>query len=297
MALDQLMRCPSCEMEVPCSFAESWKEFSLFRCKACGLVFSEPSSARSEYYESHPEYARLERDVPLAWYHRAFLKKRLKLGGRLLDVGCATGNFLRACADSYDVEGIDFNRNLVEFGKRRYGLRLFAKSPAGHSVDNKAAFDVITCFETLEHQGNPAVFLRRLISMLKEDGVLVFSVPNRPLSSRLLPKEMDSPPHHFLRWDARSLMTFLKRNGLEAVMHRHHFGNWVFTFERIVALALPRVRSSYRLADVREGGFKRKLFRAFRALLAVPALLTYPVFLLFPTGGIQLFVVARRRRV
>ena len=286
--------CPSCELEAPCVFVERWMDFTLFKCVRCDLVFSSPSVIDPVFYESHPDYAQLERDVPLAWYHKVFCGKRFNGKKTLLDVGCATGNFLNKCRGRYSVEGMDFNRSLIEYGKREYGLALSAVSPQEYCLKKRGCFDIITCFETLEHQSDPAGFLRGISLMLERDGVLVLTVPNRPISSRLLPKEMDSPPHHFLRWNARSLRQFLRRNGFSAKIQTHHFGNWVFTFERIVALALPSARNSYRSVDVRGFSLKRLILRACRRLFIVPALLTYPIFWLFPTGGIQLFVIARR---
>lgn len=77
-------------------------------------------------------------------------------------------------------------------------------------------FDVVTFFEVLEHQAEPARFLEKVKACLRTRGYVALSVPNR---ERWLtgPDVLDYPPNHFLRWNAGSLRRFLGSRGFEVL--------------------------------------------------------------------------------
>jgi len=63
--------------------------------------------------------------MPLEPGHVFFLgDPRAPKQGRLLDMGCGTGNFIAAARDAgFDVTGIEPNQNAVRFAQQHYGLR------------------------------------------------------------------------------------------------------------------------------------------------------------------------------
>lgn len=73
---------------------------------------------------------------------------------RLLDVGCAFGFFLRHLRRrGYDVRGVDFSRHALDKAPEDIQFYLAWHDLTGKDrlVDWYKPFDVITCFETLEH--------------------------------------------------------------------------------------------------------------------------------------------------
>ncbi|MEW6558554.1 MAG: methyltransferase domain-containing protein, partial [Elusimicrobiota bacterium] len=77
-------------------------------------------------------------------------------------------------------------------------------------------FDIITFFEVLEHQDNLQSFIQDITTLLKKDGFIAGSVPNR---DRFLAKLSDRafgfgdyPPHHFTRWSTEILKIYLEKN-------------------------------------------------------------------------------------
>jgi SAM-dependent methyltransferase len=74
-------------------------------------------------------------------------------------------------------------------------------------------FDVITFFEVLEHQDKPRKFLEMIKDLLKEGGYVAGSVPNREnffQKDFYEKKNLDFPPHHFLRFSQKSLQRALE---------------------------------------------------------------------------------------
>lgn len=195
-------------------------EYRIRICPDCGVVSSEPREAvGADWYEkSAPIRGRERRPPPEKdWRFRQFLSDRVPRG-RLLDVGCGDGGFLRlAAAAGFSPIGFDFDAR-VAAQARAQGLDVhtaeFSVFCAGREPGE---FGAITLFDVLEHTPEPAWFLGKLKGLLKPGGHLAITLPNglRPLPWRR--EEHDFPPHHFTRWTPDSLKVFLERHGFEVV--------------------------------------------------------------------------------
>src|SRR5216683_5521995 len=215
--------CPACN-ETPREAAiERYGRYELFGCGACGLQFWEPREMPDARWYEQMYGGRDEKLLPLEPGHRYFLADPLApRGGELLDIGSGTGNFLAAARDAgYRVTGIELDRNAARFAKERLGLQkvfpLTISEFAEQHADEK--FDVVTFFEVLEHQAAPVEFLQKLRRVLKPQGTIALSVPNR---ERWMtgPDVLDYPPNHFLRWNAAALKHFLSAQGFEVLSIR-----------------------------------------------------------------------------
>ena len=165
------------------------QEYKKYECPTCDVHWWEPLKIIPEFYESETfegyvafhEFQRLR----IGENHKAFFENIPKdIKGRLLDVGCGDGVFLReAQKHGFEVWGIDFDRNSVETAKRHLGVdTIYAMSLEEFYEfvrERNLKFDVITFFEVLEHQDRPMEFLRMVRELLKEGGYIAGSVPNR----------------------------------------------------------------------------------------------------------------------
>jgi SAM-dependent methyltransferase len=112
--------------------------------------------------------ARVSRDIaPLLPTH----------GGRILEVGCATGSVLKVLSDrGHDVVGVDIASSFVAFGKERHGLDLrhadFLDVPF-----EPESFDVILLLGTLSNLPNAMAPLGRIHEILKPGGHLFANFP------------------------------------------------------------------------------------------------------------------------
>jgi len=135
-----------------------------------------------------------------------------------------------------------------------------------------------------------------LLTVMNESSQLVISVPNGPVARRILPRKIDTPPHHFLRWNRRALTIFMARHGL-VILRLEDRGllNWQFTLERIIAKMLPRLRERYRDARLAGGKRSRIITLIRRNVLRLLALWLLPAALLvFRQGFAGLLVILAR---
>ena len=90
---------------------------------------------------------------------------------RLLDVGCATGDFVNwALQEGHNAEGIDSSEEAVRKGCGR-GLPLRVASI--YDLDKaEEQYDIITMWDVLEHLTRPREALERLYCILKPGGYL-----------------------------------------------------------------------------------------------------------------------------
>jgi 2-polyprenyl-3-methyl-5-hydroxy-6-metoxy-1,4-benzoquinol methylase len=215
--------CPACGEETREAVIERYGRFELHGCGACELQFWEPREMPEARWYEQMYGGRDQEILPLEPGHKYFLADVLApRGGTLLDIGCGTGNFLAAACDAgYRVTGIELDRNAAQFAKERLGLeRVLPLTIAGFAEQfANDKFDVVTFFEVLEHQTEPAGFLGNVKACLKPQGMIALSVPNR---ERWLtgPDVLDYPPNHFLRWNASALRTFLGAQGFKVLSMR-----------------------------------------------------------------------------
>ncbi|MBI5885810.1 MAG: class I SAM-dependent methyltransferase [Deltaproteobacteria bacterium] len=215
--------CPSCGVINEGRPVGASGQYILCRCASCDLVFSDPmAGADPQTYraaEAHIDY--WTHECALSWHHRRFLSAPAVYGRRLLDVGCGAGEFICAAAEKgYEVWGVDFVAEKVEVARKRRGLEnVFAMSvdSLGERFPHRG-FDVVTCFEVLEHLEDPAGFIMSLRGLLNPGAYLALSVPNRDRTLARFDRQ-DGPPHHLTRWSFKSLASLLERNGAVVVAH------------------------------------------------------------------------------
>lgn len=97
--------------------------------------------------------------------------------GRLLEVGCGTGGFLRMAAAHFEVEGVDLSRHAIEVLRPEFGERVSVLDIAQKPLP-RARWDAIIVFNILEHVRQPHRVLEKLHAALAPGGLLLGSVPN-----------------------------------------------------------------------------------------------------------------------
>lgn len=105
----------------------------------------------------------------------------LAAGKRVLDAGCGTGygSELLARSGATEVVGIDIDAETVAAAERAAPQAAFEVADIRDLPAAIGEFDLIVCFEVLEHLDDPTIALDRLAEALRPDGVLVVSSPNR----------------------------------------------------------------------------------------------------------------------
>lgn len=117
-------------------------------------------------------------------YNKALLDLILKYrqNGRLLEVGCAYGYFLRNAETYFETFGIDMSRHAIVQAKNNTCDTKVLVGSVEHISNifpRGFMFDVIVALDVLEHLHDPKKTLQELIDHLDIDGCLIFKVPNK----------------------------------------------------------------------------------------------------------------------
>ena len=138
--------------------------------------------------------------------------KDLAAGYRVLEVGCGTGNVLRAlerACPGGNVVGMDLYAQGLAFARTRTSCSLVQGNleQAGFGVQ----FDVIGAFDVVEHLPDDLKILRSIRSLLKPWGVLLLTVP----AHQSLWSYFDEAAHHCRRYEPADMRNKLHQTGFE----------------------------------------------------------------------------------
>lgn len=167
--------------------------FHLVRCRRCGLLYLNPRPSVEEIGHYYPsEYApfsiapqdhcsAMDRlDASWGYQKRArSLALARPWGGRLLDIGCATGNFLATVrrSGSWKVEGLDISPEAARYARERHALQVFVGEVHQANYPN-ACFDAVSMWNVIEHLHDPRGTLVEIRRIMKPGGLLVVGTPN-----------------------------------------------------------------------------------------------------------------------
>ncbi|HLG14587.1 MAG TPA: class I SAM-dependent methyltransferase [Blastocatellia bacterium] len=165
-------------------------------------------------------------------------------GGRILDVGCGSGFFLRALdAGTWDRFGVEIGTAAAKLASQALGAdRVFRGTLAQARLDDET-FDVITYWSSLEHTNDPRANLLEARRVVRTGGTIIVQVPNvASYQARLFGPDwfaLDVPRHryHFTKRTLDLLMaecgfrpdrvTFYSKNH-NAHSLKHSFKTWLF---------------------------------------------------------------------
>lgn len=172
----------------------SRETFSLFKDAERDLLVTLPQPSeknlpdyyQSEDYISHTDSKRNLLEIAYQLVKQFSLKRKLKLvtrinqgQGRILDVGCGTGDFLQACEQKgWSIAGIEPNEKARQLASTKTNFKDYQRTVEELIESNPESFDVITMWHVLEHVPNLVDFIDKIKSLLKPNGVLVVAVPN-----------------------------------------------------------------------------------------------------------------------
>lgn len=104
--------------------------------------------------------------------------KRYKNFGNLLDVGCAHGYFLKSVKKDFNCEGIEYNFSAAKIARQITKCKIYNESIEDAKKIKSHKYDVITCFDVLEHTIRPNMAVSEIKRLLRNKGILIISVPN-----------------------------------------------------------------------------------------------------------------------
>ncbi|MDD2707707.1 MAG: class I SAM-dependent methyltransferase [Verrucomicrobiae bacterium] len=195
VAAEEAMACPVCGGNArPCWTAIDGKGrgWPYVRCQNCGLVRLDlrgiveewkKLAYGDEYYaEGISKFTgavQLLREFS-AWRRAREIHGFFGVPGRVLDIGCGEGLFLKAMQNfGWQVDGCETGQRPAERAEQLLGRPVCRGGFCGMLESGVAGpWDVVMLWHVLEHVAEPRELLERLAGFMKPGGRLVVAVPN-----------------------------------------------------------------------------------------------------------------------
>ncbi len=172
----------------------AFQEFDvdILRCLHCGHVFS--SYDADVHYEGYwgdeiVAPGEFYWDVAHGPMFDEFFRRYAQAPqGRLLDVGCGLGYFVRQATQKlpdWECRGVEISKTATAYAKENLGLSRIDTGLLEEVGYADASFDIVTLWDVLEHLKSPEPLLQEVLRILKPGGLCFMHTPNADLQ---LPK-------------------------------------------------------------------------------------------------------------
>jgi len=202
-------------------------EYTFYRCVFCRTAFVHPTPSAeklSTFYERFHQAKsqggmyddfeeRMRSDFPSKL---SLIKAAHPPGwhGRLLDVGCGKGYFVRSCADAgIDAAGIDISESGIAFARDNLAVTAYAGS-LSELKNNIGTYEVATLWATIEHLPDPVRILSDISHVLEPGGRLFLDTGiGDDWLDRTLPGRVQwyDPPQHLFVFSSKGLELVLEK--------------------------------------------------------------------------------------
>lgn len=207
------------------------------QCDKCGLIFQNPRLYVSELDEHYPDHYQryiIDNDRGVQKFSRQHSQLRLYrhiikhtlLQGCVLDIGCATGDFLSIMREyGWDTVGVEISEFAAQYARQTRGLDVHLGTLAEQEFSDNQ-FDLITLWDVLEHVINPKETLEEVYRLLKPGGFIALSTPN-PLSldAKIFGKSWSGwdRPRHLHIFSPENIQQYLEETGFQNI-YLHSMG-------------------------------------------------------------------------
>jgi 2-polyprenyl-3-methyl-5-hydroxy-6-metoxy-1,4-benzoquinol methylase len=187
-------------------FFKNTTDIYIAKCPTSGYQFYYPLNVAGDgqFYadlSSHSWYY-----MDWKWENEEALN-HITSSSRVLDVGCAKGDFLERIITTTGctAKGIELNEDAIAICKKKE-LDVAFETVQQHCETHKETYDVVCSFQVLEHISDPLDFLAAKINCLKPGGKLIIGVPNNDSFIKHDPLGLlNLPPHHMGLWTPGAL--------------------------------------------------------------------------------------------
>lgn len=172
-----------------------------------------------------PDEKEIDSEVKKRFFFVNWLEYTTQInGGKLLEVGCATGLLLKAFETrGWQTAGIEISQSASEFARTKLGLNVKTGMVSSETVGSDS-FDAIVMIHTFEHFPNPLQALQLLRENLAKTGFLIIQLPNvASLEARIKGKTWQGwrIPYHLFHYTPRTLHKVLQKCGYRIVSREY----------------------------------------------------------------------------
>jgi ubiquinone/menaquinone biosynthesis C-methylase UbiE len=188
--------CPLCgeEENLPYAYEEVTlkginNKLGINKCIKCSLVYTSPrlnsdglKILYDELYATHTVSGTYNVSFDSAekeyFSFKDYVHQYLPNGGRILDIGCGTGNFLSQFKNDkrYDIEGVEFSSFAAKEAREK-GVKVHLGDILALNITSQS-YDCVSLIYVLEHFPRPLDLLIEIHRLLKTGGYCFIAVPN-----------------------------------------------------------------------------------------------------------------------
>lgn len=154
----------------------------IVKCHGCGLIYKDPQPTAGELARAYSgvqiDLTQEERVGDRRKQHFSRILKHAGVPGRLLDVGCGCGFFLKLAQETgWEAIGVDVNPKAVAYAKERLRVNAVLRDFTDVHFPERS-FDLVTLWNVLDFTADPRNVLSEVHRLLKEDGHIFIRTPN-----------------------------------------------------------------------------------------------------------------------
>ena len=171
------MLCPACTKSFSPIQIFHFPNYKIFTCSWCEIRFCQPFVDNSTIYTE--QFIKKESQYffgtkYLTFEHVKQLKPYLSLKNkRILDIGCATGNFLNTYTDNNQVMGLEISQVYGPLLKEKRIPHKIGDLATNLKALPDSSFDLITLWDVFEHLQDPINILKLAKTKLTSEGIIV----------------------------------------------------------------------------------------------------------------------------
>ncbi len=269
---DKKIICSICGGESIYYFSKN--KYDLFKCPDCRLIFVSPVPSSIDVYNKEYfsgagggfGYVNYDLDkepmVPVFAKYLELLTKLGKSKGSLLDVGAATGFFLKMARErGYQTSGVEMSQYASEMAQKQ-GLKVLVGDLVSARLVSES-LDVVTMLDVLEHMKDPFKDLMEAKRILKKDGLLVINTPNgQSLLSKVLKANwhLVLPPEHLYYFSPENLSMYLEAKGFKKIYCGNIGKRFTLQYIFIMLYKWQKIKLWKHLSDIFSKGLLSKLY-------------------------------------
>lgn len=215
------------------------KSFNIYYCSFCNTSFVWPHEVDNKIYNyiysqadvipGYNRYAKYAAEIKKqknalnylagkeATYFavRDILKHHVDKKQKILEVGSGLGYLTYALdREGYNITGLDISRDAVEKAEKQFGKYFICEDVHQFAIDNNGKFDVVILTEVIEHVPDPSGFSNVLLKLLKSEGTLIISTPNKSAYPQDEYWNTELPPVHLTWFSEDSFKIISQQKGL-----------------------------------------------------------------------------------
>lgn len=227
--------------------------FNIVQCKNCGLLTRDVIFNRKEIEKLYSQdyFCKVQKDYFSAGMSQELtsslrfedfedrlkkIKKATKLKkGKIIDIGCATGVFLKIAKDNgWQPFGVEVSEYATKFTKKKFNIKVICGELQDARFKNDY-FDVATGWDLIEHVEDPSLLMKEIRRVLKPNGFVALQTT---MTDSLLFEIADIlykvtfgrvstlariayPIHHSNHFSRDTLKKLFEENGFKVIMSQN----------------------------------------------------------------------------